>query len=150
MIGSGSNFILKRAVISKVIGFDPSFIRHQDFEFLVRVAEEFEFIVYNQALLNLYDENVHNNQISINKLITTKKQYLKKYQYLVDERDKKTIENLQLQSILFSIYSSNQESDYNNIIKYYKKNNNNFKSFLILFKIKSYAKIRNLVKKSKK
>lgn len=141
-IGSGSNFILKKEVISKVGGFDPEFFRHQDFEFLVRVAEKFKFLTSNQILLKIYTDSQQNNSQTINKLIQTKKQYLKKYSYLVDERNIDEIIKNQLESVLFQILIEDVENDYPEIIQLYKKKNN--KIWRLYFKAKLYKIIRKI------
>lgn len=53
-LGSGSNFMVRKDVIEEIGGFDESFKRNQDLEFLVRILEN-----YNIAHVNGYQLIVH-------------------------------------------------------------------------------------------
>lgn len=141
-IGSGSNFIIKREVIEEVEGFDINFLRHQDFEFLVRVAMKYKFLSSDEYLLNIYLDSEQNNSQSIEKLLETKKQYLTKYQKLAENRGWDKILNSQLRSIVFEIYINNREKEFEKIIELYK-DNSSLKEFIsIKFRSKTYRLIR--------
>lgn len=80
---SGSNIFIRREVAFELDGFDESFIRHQDYEFLVRLFEKYELIAIPDILLIKNDEQP--NMPSVERMIDVKNQYLQKYRYLIDE-----------------------------------------------------------------
>lgn len=84
---SGSNLFLKKEVVIELQGFDTSFIRHQDYEFLVRVFEKYDLIGINEILLKKYE--TWSNQPNISRMENVKKQYLNKYRYIIDELTEK-------------------------------------------------------------
>lgn len=51
IVGTGSNIFIKRDIVEKVEGFDESFKRHQDLEFLIRVTGESKIINLNKLLI---------------------------------------------------------------------------------------------------
>ena len=55
-IGSGSNLFFKRSVINKIGGFDESFHRNQDLEFLVRVLEKYKMAYVDTCSLVVHYE----------------------------------------------------------------------------------------------
>ncbi len=51
---AGSALIIKKEVVDEVNGFDESFIRHQDIEFIYRVSKVTEICVVPKILVNIY------------------------------------------------------------------------------------------------
>ncbi len=86
-MGSGSNLFLKRAIAEELNGFDVSFKRHQDYEFLVRFFEKYELAAVNEPLFGIEQRNVQSNRQNIENFVATKRQYLKKYEYLIRTLD---------------------------------------------------------------
>lgn len=119
-IGSGSNFILKKEVFELVDGFDPSFLRHQDYEFLVRVAENFKFLSIQESLLNIQVDSNQQNKVDVKRLIKTKKQFMEKYSYLIKENEEE-IKLSHLKNIIYNIFRNNEAKKYKNIFSYYFK-----------------------------
>lgn len=89
MFCSGSNLFVKRSVIDELKGFDISFSRHQDYEFLVRLFEKYNLTAINRVLLVKNNENF--NLPCVEKMIEIKKQYLKKYSYILNKMPTKDL-----------------------------------------------------------
>ena len=90
MLCSGSNIFVRKDVIDELNGFDPAFLRHQDFEFMVRLFEKYNLIALPEILLIKNNENF--NMPNLEKQISIKKQYLEKYKYIRDSLPRKDID----------------------------------------------------------
>jgi len=55
-MGSGSNLFLRKSVVDSISGYDESFVRNQDIEFLVRVTEKYKIAHIDETLLIIYQE----------------------------------------------------------------------------------------------
>ncbi|MDN6731534.1 MAG: glycosyltransferase [Atopostipes suicloacalis] len=55
-MGSGSNLLLRKSVVDEVKGYDESFVRNQDIEFLVRVLEKYKIAYIDEELLLIHQE----------------------------------------------------------------------------------------------
>lgn len=55
-MGSGSNLLLRKSVVDEVEGYDESFVRNQDIEFLVRVLEKYKIAYIDDELLLIHQE----------------------------------------------------------------------------------------------
>jgi len=100
MFCTGSNLFLRKSVVDELNGFDESFLRHQDYEFLVRFFEKYSMAAISEVLVIKNDENL--NIPSVEKLIDIKKQYLSKFKYLIDnlsDRDKNYVYHTQYISV---------------------------------------------------
>lgn len=74
-IGTGSNPLYKKDVFDFVNGFDESFIRHQDIEFLVRFFRKNSIINVPEVLIERYiDSRI--NSVNYQKFITVKEKFL--------------------------------------------------------------------------
>ncbi len=92
MFCTGSNIFVRKSVVDELKGFDPTFLRHQDYEFLVRVFEKYSLIGIPEILVIKNNENL--NIPNVDKQIAIKEQYLNKFQYIIDglsEEDKRYI-----------------------------------------------------------
>lgn len=83
MFSTGSNIFVRKSVVDELNGFDPTFLRHQDYEFLVRVFEKYSLTGIPDILVIKNNENI--NRPDIDKQIAIKEQYLSKYKYIIDE-----------------------------------------------------------------
>ena len=81
MFCSGSNLFIKKNIIDELNGFDEKFLRHQDYEFLVRYFEKYEILSIKEILLYKNNENI--NRPSVEKMISIKDQYLSKYSKII-------------------------------------------------------------------
>jgi glycosyltransferase involved in cell wall biosynthesis len=82
MFGSGSNIFVHKCVIDELDGFDESFLRHQDYEFLVRVFEHYSLAAIPEVLLIKNNENI--NLPNVEAIIEIKSQYLKKFNSIIE------------------------------------------------------------------
>lgn len=51
---AGSTLVIKKEIVDKISGFDESFVRHQDIEFIYRVSKATEISVVPKILANIY------------------------------------------------------------------------------------------------
>lgn len=82
MFCSGSNIFMRKSVVNELNGFDEDFIRHQDYEFLVRVFEKYSLKGLNDVLVIKNHENF--NLPSVYKMVAIKSQFLNKYKYIIN------------------------------------------------------------------
>lgn len=82
LIGTGSNLFIKRSVVEELNGFDENFLRHQDYEFLVRLFEKYDLVASAEVLVIKNNENL--NLPSFAKSLAIKEQYLDKFAPLID------------------------------------------------------------------
>lgn len=55
-MGSGSNLLLRKSVVDEINGYDESFKRNQDIEFLARVLEKYKIAYIDEPLLLIHQE----------------------------------------------------------------------------------------------
>lgn len=82
MFCTGSNIFVRKSVVDELNGFDGAFLRHQDYEFLVRVFEKYSLIAIPEVLVVKNNENF--NLPDLDNQIAIKKQYLEKFKYIID------------------------------------------------------------------
>lgn len=92
MICTGSNIFVRKSVVDELNGFDPAFLRHQDYEFLVRVFEKYSLIAIPEILVIKNNENI--NLPNLEKQIAIKKQYLGKFIYIIDTLPLKDVNSI--------------------------------------------------------
>lgn len=85
MFCSGSNVFIRKKVVDGLGGFDPSFQRQQDYEFLVRLFEKYSLVAIPEILLVKNQENF--NLPNIDRQIAIRKQYLNKFQKIIENLD---------------------------------------------------------------
>ena len=56
-MGSGSNLLIRKSIVDEIKGYDESFSRNQDIEFLVRVLEKGKLIYIDEVLLEIHQED---------------------------------------------------------------------------------------------
>lgn len=86
MFSTGSNLFIKREVIDKLQGFDETFLRHQDYEFLVRLFEHHQLKAIPEMLVIKNNENF--NLPDVHKMIAIKNQYLSKFRNIIESLPK--------------------------------------------------------------
>lgn len=82
MFCTGSNVFVRKSVVDQLDGFDGNFLRHQDYEFLVRLFEKYSLIGLSEILVIKNNENT--NMPNLEKQEAIKKQYLSKFAYILD------------------------------------------------------------------
>lgn len=89
MFCTGSNIFVRKNVVDELNGFDGAFLRHQDYEFLVRVFEKYALIAIPELLVIKNNENF--NLPNLEKQVAIKKQYLEKFNYIIDTLPQKDV-----------------------------------------------------------
>ena len=79
-IHAGSNLMIRREVVLEIGGFDESFLRNQEIEFLVRILRKYKLAYVDVWGLKVY---VHAKVHSINYYELTE-QYLEKFKYEIE------------------------------------------------------------------
>jgi len=85
--GFGSTTMFTKGAIAKIGLFDESFVRHQDYEYLIRFFRQFKICSIEEPLVNTYGHNLP----SAEKLATIKEQYLSKFSEDIYQFDDATI-----------------------------------------------------------
>lgn len=92
MFCTGSNIFMRKSVVDKMNGFDEAFLRHQDYEFLVRVFEKYSLKAIHEVLVIKNNENF--NLPNIDKMEAVKRQYLEKFASIIQmlpDKDRKYV-----------------------------------------------------------
>lgn len=84
---TGSNLFIRKTAADEINGFDESFLRHQDYEFLVRIFEKYSLAAIPEVLVVKNNENA--NLPDVNKMIDIKQQYLNKYMSVIETLNEK-------------------------------------------------------------
>jgi glycosyltransferase involved in cell wall biosynthesis len=127
-IGSGSNLFIKSKIIKNLNKFDESFVRHQDWEFLVRFFQ-ISKLAYIDEVLIIKNNDDKINKPNPNQLLQTKEQYLTKFKNDIIQFDKKT------QKLIY-------KRQYFEVAKAYCKNKDYRRTMEIINKINEYYKLK--------
>ena len=83
-MGSGSNLFLRKAVVDEINGYDESFKRNQDIEFLVRVTEKYKIAFIDKNLLTIYQEGERKTR-SLEEIEQYTKHYIDKFEERINK-----------------------------------------------------------------
>ncbi len=119
MFCTGSNIFVRKSVIDELNGFDESFLRHQDYEFLTRLFERYDLLAIPEVLVIKNNENL--NVPETEKIIEIKKQYLKKFQSLISTLSGEQKKQIYQSQYLAIAESGMREKAYKTASIYYKK-----------------------------
>ncbi len=144
--GTGSNLICKSDIVKKINGFDETFIRHQDLEFMIRFLElcNSKFCINKYLVIKNIDDV--SNIPNFDKLLNVKKKYLNKFDYLLKKlsiSEKKDVFSSNYYELLMASYLLENKEDTNKAIKLLKE------SGCYNFLKKNYISIKLKLKKSK-
>lgn len=81
-----SSFLMKAQLYRDLEGFDSSFVRHQDYEFVLRVVQSCKAVVLNKVLYERTNNGIINIP-SAYKMETVKAQLLNKYMGLIESHN---------------------------------------------------------------
>ena len=87
-MGSGSNLFLRKSVVDEINGYDESFQRNQDIEFLVRVAERYKIAYIDEVLLTIHQEG-ERQPLDFNKTEKISQHYLDVFSERINRLKKK-------------------------------------------------------------
>lgn len=119
MFCTGSNIFVRKAVIDELNGFDDSFLRHQDYEFLVRLFERYDLQAIPEVLVIKNNENF--NVPRTEQIIEIKNQYLKKFQSLISTLSEGQQKQIYQSQYLAIAESGMREKEYEIASAYYKQ-----------------------------
>lgn len=80
---TGSNIFVRKSVVNELNGFDVQFLRHQDYEFLVRLFKKYSLRAIPEVLVIKNNENF--NLPNVHKMIEIKEQFLSKFSSIIKE-----------------------------------------------------------------
>ena len=83
MFSTGSNIFVRKSVFDELKGFNDQFLRHQDYEFLVRLFKKYSLEAIPEVLVIKNNENF--NLPDVHKMINIKVQFLKNFKSIIDE-----------------------------------------------------------------
>lgn len=128
-----SSFFIKREKFDELNGFDESYARHQDYEFLIRACQICKMCLVNEPLYYL-DTNGVNNVPNAEKLEEIKIKFLNDFDYLIEEKkyNRKKIYSRNF-SLVFIAYLKNKK--YTEAIRVLMGNFNCYFLFYLLYKI---------------
>ena len=92
-LGSGSNLLLRTDVLNDINGYDESFVRNQDIEFLVRVAKKYKIAYVDEILLVIHQDGERKKR-SFAEVDEYAKYYLKVFEKDINELDNKDQERV--------------------------------------------------------
>ena len=141
--GTGSNMICKRELVNKIGGFDSSFLRNQDIEFMIRYLEVAKsvFVIPDCLVIKNIDNII--NVPSYEKALENKKKFLKKFDYIInsyDESTKKQIYQSHYYELLYNAIKKNDKSEIRKARLLLKNNNMYSMKKEIIMKIKRRIK----------
>ena len=116
---TGSNIFVRKSVIDELDGFDESFLRHQDYEFLVRLFEKYSLIAIPEILVIKNNENF--NLPDIDKQMAIKKQYLDKFHYIIEQLPEDDVNYIMHSNFIGIAESAMAQKCYKTAHEYYKK-----------------------------
>lgn len=106
-VHAGSNLMIRRKVFEELNGFDESFLRNQDIEFLVRLLKRYK-IAYVDTMGLVVNVHERNSKQSFEDLTI---QYIEKFKGFIDELDdrnqKEVYDMLKLQVFRSKIFKLN-------------------------------------------
>lgn len=126
--GTGSNLFIKKSIIKKLNGFDTSFIRHQDWEFLIRFFRSWKLGYVNKVLVIKYQDDFINFP-KLDNWVETKKQFLNKFSKDIN---------------CYNIYIQNEiyKRHWYQIARFYVQNKKLNEGIFYLKKANSFTKIK--------
>lgn len=83
-MGSGSNLFLRKKVVDEIDGYDESFQRYQDIEFLARACEKYKLAYIDEVLLTIYQEG-NRTVRSFEQIDGYTRHYLEKFKDRIDK-----------------------------------------------------------------
>lgn len=116
-IHAGSNLMIRREVVQEVQGFDESFTRNQDIEFLARILMKYKIAYVNEMGLIVH---THSNEATKDQFDKITMDYLNKFSSYIEElspRDREEFQKMiRLQIFRNKLTSSNKRKQAFNML----------------------------------
>ncbi len=119
MFCTGSNIFVRKSVVDELNGFDGAFLRHQDYEFLVRVFEKYSLMAIPEILVIKNNENF--NLPNLDKQIAIKKQYLDKFKDIIERLPKNRMDYIMHSNFVGIAENAMARKCYRTANEYYRK-----------------------------
>ena len=81
LLGTGSNIFIRRACLKEIVGFDESFRRYQDVEFMLRLSSRFEVGIIRQPGVVKVNSGMHS--LNYTKLKDASDFFIEKFDYML-------------------------------------------------------------------
>lgn len=78
-MGSGSNLMIRKEIVDEIGGYDESFLRNQDIEFLVRVLKKYKLAYIDKFLLIIHQEGYREKR-TFSQIDNYTRHYLNKFE----------------------------------------------------------------------
>lgn len=92
-MGSGSNLFLRKSVVDEINGYDESFVRNQDIEFMARALEHYKLAYIDEILLTIYQEG-NRKQRTLEEIEKINNYYISKFKDRIDNLNEKDRERV--------------------------------------------------------
>lgn len=123
-VGSGSNFMVRKNIVLEMNGFDESFQRNQDLEFMVRVVSKYKMKYVDNVGFLIHNE-IREKKYSYEELLLINDNYRRKFSDQIDKLEyKDSIEVLKTLD-LWDIRAAISDGKIREIIKTYKNSSLN-------------------------
>ena len=140
---AGSNLLVRTKIVKEMGGFDESFVRMEDLEFLIRVAERGKISCIRKNLLKI---NMHDNQarISYDKLLSYTEHFFNRFDERIQLLDQPQVEQIYQSKYLDLLKFTLKHRKFLNSIRLIK---NQKLGLLLMIKYLKYLVDRRLTKK---
>ena len=119
MFCTGSNIFVRKTVIDELEGFDELFLRHQDYEFLVRLFKRYDIGAIPEVLVIKNNENI--NAPNLERTIKIKKQYIEKFKPTIDSLSDKYQNQIFHSQYIGIAEVAMRNKQYKEAVSFYKK-----------------------------
>ncbi len=114
-----SSFLLKKECFESINGFDETYARHQDYEFLLRFEEKFKIGCIPEILYEMTNNGV-NNIPNPNTMDKIKEKFLTQFNYIIKEK-KYNLKQIRAKSFAYVSFLYIKKKDYSNFKKILKR-----------------------------
>lgn len=122
-IMGGSTLLVRKSVLKELNGFDPTFNRHQDWEFLIRFFRRYKIAYVNKIFVNIYRDDSRNIPNSKNAAAFRIK-YLEKYRKDIGKMPIKLRKEVYKRHYLSIVSILLKNKDIIKALQYFKKTKN--------------------------
>lgn len=127
-IGSGSNLLVRKSIADEIGGYDESFKRNQDFEFLTRLLENYKLAYIDECTLIVHYE-IRGNKGKYEDLVAVDAFYISKFRSKIDalspENKRKVFVMIALERFRYSVRFNKVADGFRNL----RSNNVSFWEF---------------------
>jgi len=147
----GSSLLIEKEAVDLINGFDESFIRHQDLEFIIRYFQHYKISLVENTLVKIH-AHPHSNLPNGSKFEEIKMKYLDKFKNIIDSFSREKVKKIYMNNYfqIASIYMKSCDFakglEYLKRAEQYGKVGFKKKGFIFLRYIINKLKIRQIIK----